>query len=90
MFETNGPVLWLTLTRAITTVLVEAYRAGGLKGSRPEEAFQVRCDTTNNPPDAIDRGEVLCEVDLAPAAPMEFITLRVSLSATGSLDVFED
>jgi phage tail sheath protein FI len=83
-------VLWLTLTRAITTVLVEAYRAGGLKGSRPEEAFQVRCDATNNPPGEIDRGEVLCEVDLAPAVPMEFITLRVSLSAAGSLDVFEN
>ena len=90
VFETNGPVLWLTLSRAITTVLVEAYRAGGLKGSRPEEAFQVRCDATNNPSDEVDRGEVLCEVDLAPAVPMEFITLRVSLSAAGSLDVFEN
>jgi hypothetical protein len=90
VFETNGPVLWLTLTRAITTVLAEAYRAGGLKGSRPEEAFRVRCDAMNNPPDEIDRGEVLCEVDLAPAVPMEFITLRVSLSAAGSLDVFEN
>jgi hypothetical protein len=90
VFETNGPVLWLTLSRAITTVLVEAYRAGGLKGSRPEEAFQVRCDAMNNPPDEIDRGEVLCEVDLAPAVPMEFITLRVSLSVAGSLDVFEN
>ena len=89
VFESNGPVLWLALTRAITSVLLEAYRAGGLKGSRPDEAFVVQCDATNNPPDAIDRDEVLCEIQLAPAAPMEFITLRVSLSAAGSLDVFE-
>jgi hypothetical protein len=32
---------------------------------------------------------VLCEIDLAPAVPMEFITLRVALSASGTLDVFE-
>jgi hypothetical protein len=89
VFDSNGPVLWLALTRAITSVLLEAYRAGGLKGSRPDEAFLVQCDATNNPPDAIDRGEVLCEIQLAPAVPMEFITLRVSLSAAGSLDVFE-
>lgn len=89
VFEPNGPVLWLSLTRAITTVLLAAYRSGGLKGSRPEEAFQVRCDAANNPPGAIERGETLCEIDLAPATPMEFITLRVSLSEAGSLDVFE-
>ncbi|CAB3778754.1 hypothetical protein LMG28614_00716 [Paraburkholderia ultramafica] len=89
VFESNGPALWLALTRAITTVLVEAYRAGGLKGSRPDEAFLVHCDATNNSPDAVDRGEVLCEIQVAPAVPMEFITLRVSVSAAGSLDVFE-
>ncbi len=89
VFESNGPPMWLAVTRAITTVLVEAYRAGGLQGSRPEEAFQVLCDATNNPPDAIERGEVLCEIRLAPAVPMEFLTIRVSLSAAGSLDVFE-
>ncbi len=89
VFEPNGPVLWLTLTRAITTILVAAYRGGGLKGNRPEEAFRVRCDAANNPPEAIERSETLCEIDFAPATPMEFITLRVSVSANGTLDVFE-
>src|SRR3954464_13425393 len=89
VFENNGPVLWLTLTRAVTTILVEAYGAGGLKGDRPEQAFRVRCDATTNPPEQIELGRVLCEIDLAPAVPMEFITLRVALSASGTLDVFE-
>jgi uncharacterized protein len=89
VFETNGPVLWLTLARAATTVLAEAHRAGGLKGERPEHAFRVRCDETTNPEEERDLGRVLCEIDLAPAVPMEFITLRVALSAAGQLDVFE-
>jgi phage tail sheath protein FI len=89
VFETNGPSLWLALARAATTVLLEAWRAGGLQGDRAEQAFQVRCDASNNPPDQQDLGITLCEISLAPAVPMEFITLRVALSAQGSLDVFE-
>jgi hypothetical protein len=89
VFENNGPVLWLLLARAVTTILAEAYTAGGLKGDRPEQAFRVRCDETNNPPEERELGRVLCEIDFAPAVPMEFITLRVALSASGTLDVFE-
>jgi hypothetical protein len=89
VFENNGPVLWLMLARAVTTILAEAYTAGGLKGDRPEQAFRVRCDETTNPPEERELGRVLCEIDFAPALPMEFITLRVALSASGTLDVFE-
>ncbi len=89
VFENNGPVLWLLLARALTTILAEAYTAGGLKGDRPEQAFRVRCDEVTNPPEERELGRVLCEIDLAPAVPMEFITLRVALSASGTLDVFE-
>lgn len=89
VFENNGPELWLTFVRAITTVLVEAYRAGGLKGARPEDAFRVRCDERTNPPEEVERGRLVCEVELAPAVPMEFITLRIALSAENALEVIE-
>ena len=89
VFDSNGPGLWLTLVRAVTTVLLEAYRAGALKGERPEEAFRVRCDENTNPPEEQDLGRVLCEIEVAPAAPMEFITLRIAVSAEGRLEVIE-
>jgi hypothetical protein len=89
VFDTNGPELWLAFVRSITSVLLEAYRAGALKGERPDEAFQVVCDATTNPPENIDNGLVICEIQVAPAVPMEFITLRVSASADGKLEVFE-
>jgi hypothetical protein len=89
VFDVNGPGLWLTLVRAITSVLLEAWRAGGLKGARAEEAFVVQCDDETNPPEERDLGRVLCRVSLAPAAPMEFIELVVTLSAEGRLEVFE-
>jgi phage tail sheath protein FI len=89
VFDTNGPQLWLALVRGITTVLLEAYRAGALQGDQPAQAFQVTCDATTNPPANIDDGTVICLVRVAPAVPMEFITLRVAVSAQGQLQVFE-
>lgn len=89
IFDINGPEMWLTLARSITTVLVEAWRAGALKGAQPDEAFRVRCDETLNPPEEQDLGRLVCEIELAPATPMEFILLRISLSGDGRLEVFE-
>jgi phage tail sheath protein FI len=49
----------------------------------------VRCDETTNPPDAVDAGRLLCEIDLAPAAPMEFVTIRLTIARQGQLEVVE-
>jgi hypothetical protein len=89
VFDTNGPELWLALVRSITTVLLAAWRAGALKGDQASQAFQVTCDASTNPPDQVDQGMVVCLVQVAPAVPMEFITLRVAVSADGQLEVFE-
>ena len=89
VFHTNGPELWLTFVRSITTVLLEAYRAGALKGARPEEAFRVRCDEKTTTLEDIENGRLFCEVEVAPATPMEFILLRIAVSADATLEVFE-
>jgi phage tail sheath protein FI len=89
VFDINGPELWMALARSITTVLLEAWRAGALKGDQPAEAFRVACDEKVNPPEDLELGRVLCEIEVAPAAPMEFIQLRVALSGDGKLEVFE-
>ena len=87
VFDGNTPALWLTLTRAITTVLLEAFRGGALQGARPEEAFSVQCDDTTNPPAEREAGRCVCLISIAPAAPMEFITLRVAVGADGHIEV---
>lgn len=89
VFDINGPELRLALVRSITAMLLEAWHAGALKGARPEEAFRVVCDEKLNPPEEIDLGRVHCLIEVAPAVPMEFIQLRVALSAEGRLEVFE-
>jgi uncharacterized protein len=88
-FDGNTPALWLAFTRAITTVLLEAYRAGALQGDRPDDAFQVECNEKTNPASEQDLGRVICLISLAPATPMEFITLRVALSEDKQVEVFD-
>ncbi|MGK3208010.1 phage tail sheath subtilisin-like domain-containing protein [Amycolatopsis sp. MEPSY49] len=88
VFEVNSPELRLSLVRAITSVLLEAFRTGALAGTRPEDAFRVVCDETNNPPEQ-DPGQVVCEIDVAPAVPMEFIALRLVLGQDRGLEVIE-
>ncbi len=47
----------------------------------------MQCDAETNPPAERDLGRVVCRIELAPAVPMEFIELRVALSADGQLEV---
>ncbi|GLF93384.1 phage tail sheath subtilisin-like domain-containing protein [Streptomyces yaizuensis] len=88
VFDVNSPELRLTLVRALTSVLLAAFRAGALAGARPEQAFRVVCDEGNNPPGQ-DPATTVCEVEVAPAVPMEFIRLRLVLGADRGLEVIE-
>lgn len=88
VFDVNSPELRLTLVRALTSVLLETFRSGALAGARPEQAFRVVCDDTNNPPEQ-DPALVVCEIDVAPAVPMEFIRLRLVLGQDRGLEVIE-
>ncbi|MCG0288567.1 phage tail sheath subtilisin-like domain-containing protein [Streptomyces sp. PSAA01] len=88
VFDVNSPELRLTLVRALTSVLLSAFRAGALAGDRPEQAFRVICDDTNNPPEQ-DPGQLVCEIEVAPAVPMEFIRLRLVLGQDRDLEVIE-
>jgi uncharacterized protein len=88
VFDVNGPELRLSLVRAVTSVLLAAFRAGALAGARPQDGFRVVCDESNNPPGA-DPGQVVCEIAVAPAVPMEFIHLRLLVGPEGRLEVVE-
>jgi uncharacterized protein len=88
VFDVNGPDLRLSLVRAVTSVLLAAFRTGALAGDRPQDGFQVTCDGTNNPPWA-DPGQVVCDIAVAPAVPMEFIHLRLLVGPQSQLEVVE-
>lgn len=76
-FEPNDETLRRTLAHSLTVFLESIWRTGGLQGTTPSQGFYVKCDETNNPPAVINAGQLVCEIGVAVAAPMEFIVFEV-------------
>lgn len=76
-FEPHSPRLWARVERELSIYLEGLRQQGALRGASPQEAFSITCDAATNPPDRRDQGEVVAEIELAPAIPGEYIAVRV-------------
>lgn len=76
-FEPNDYDTRRKLVLALRGFLSALWQKGALVGAAPEQAFFVKCDEENNPPDQRANGRLLAEVGVASSYPMEFIVLRV-------------
>ena len=89
VFEPNDDALWAKMRRTIAAFLVMEWRKGALFGVTPQESFFVKCDRETNPAEAIDLGQVLCEIGVAPVKPAEFVIFRLSQFSGGTSLVAE-
>jgi phage tail sheath protein FI len=78
VFEPNNPELWAKIRRNVTAFLTNTWRTGALFGTTPQEAFYVKCDAENNPPEVRDLGQVVIEIGVAVTKPAEFVIFRIS------------
>ncbi|WP_137940124.1 phage tail sheath C-terminal domain-containing protein [Chitinivorax sp. B] len=85
VFEPNTPALRRELVWMINNYLGRLFSLGAFKGGTEQEAFFVRCDDVLNPPYRTDNGQLVCEVGVAPAEPIEFIVLRILRDGDGTL-----
>ncbi len=84
VFEPNDRFLWGAVRRTITMFLRRVWRSGALFGRTPEEAFYVKCDEENNPPENRDAGVLTIDVGIAPVKPAEFVVFRISQYSEGA------
>ena len=84
VFEPNDPKLWDSVKRTITMFLRRVWRDGALFGATPAQAFFVKCDAENNPPENRDAGMLTVEIGVAPVKPAEFVIFRLSQYADGA------
>jgi hypothetical protein len=84
VFEPNDYLLWKRITRDVRAFLLRVWRDGALMGRTPEQAFFVKCDEETNPPEAVDAGEVRCQIGIAPVKPAEFVIFEISHTERGS------
>jgi phage tail sheath protein FI len=85
VFEPNDQDLWQRIRRTVSAFLTRTWREGALFGSKPEEAFYVKCDEETNPPDVVDAGQVIIEIGIAPVKPAEFVVFRIAQFSGGAL-----
>jgi hypothetical protein len=83
VFEPNEWRTRVKITLVIQSFLLELWRRGAMVGAAPDQAFFVRCDDSNNPPDLRSQGRLQIEVGVAPTVPFEFIVLRIGRDANG-------
>jgi phage tail sheath protein FI len=79
VFEPNGEPLWEAVRQTVTEFLLNNWRDGALMGTKPEEAFFVRCDRSSMTQNDIDTGRLIAEIGVAPVRPAEFVVIRIGL-----------
>ena len=89
VFEPNNRVLWSRLTRGVERRLRPLYDRGAFAGGSVAEAYFVRCDGTVNTQSALDNGQVIVLVGVAPSVPAEFIVFRLTQLSDGTASLEE-
>lgn len=84
VFEPNDYMLWDRVRRTISMFLRRVWQSGALFGRSPEEAFFVKCDEENNPPENRDVGILTVDIGIAPVKPAEFVIFRLSQLSDGA------
>lgn len=78
VFEPNDPTTWGRVWGTLDGFLRGLWRQGAFFGTSPADAYFIKVDSETNPPDVINRGELVVEVGIAPVKPAEFVIFRVS------------
>jgi phage tail sheath protein FI len=79
VFEPNDEPLWVKVRLSVADFLDGLWRRGALQGTKPQDAWYVRCDRTTMTQDDIDRGRLIAEIGFAPLKPAEFVVFRIGL-----------
>ncbi len=77
VFEPNNEQLWLKIRLTIESFLYDIWRTGALLGSKPEDAYFVRCDRSTMSQGDLDNGRLICLIGVAPTKPAEFVIFRI-------------
>ncbi len=80
-FEPNDESLWASVRPSADGFMQELWRAGGLMGSTPRDAWFVQCGRETTTDAYIQQGLLNVVIGFAPIRPAEFLTFRLALTA---------
>ncbi len=90
VFESSSGQLWRRLREQLSSLLLALFDAGALRGETSEEAFDVRCDRSTMTQYDIDSGRVIAQVQFAPAAPIEQVTVVLAMTEGGGVSLVSE
>ena len=75
VFEPNDTALWAQIRLNVGSFMHNLFRQGAFQGTRPQEAYFVKCDAETTTQADRDLGIVNIWVGFAPLKPAEFVIL---------------
>ncbi len=89
VFETNHERFREGVRVAFLNLLRFMFERGAFSGPTPETAYRVVTDASVNPPQSIEQGRFVAQIQVAPSQPMEFITVLLTRTGEGLLQAME-
>ncbi len=77
VFEPNDDLLWAKIRSCFGAFMTSLFRRGAFQGTKPDDAFFIKCDETTTTQDDIDSGVVNVTVGFAPLKPAEFVVIYI-------------
>jgi phage tail sheath protein FI len=79
LFEPNDAFTRNQVLATVTTILNDLVAKRGLYD------YLAVCDESNNPPDRVDRNELLVDIAVEPVKTVEFIYIPIRVKNTGEI-----
>jgi hypothetical protein len=89
VFETNHERFREGVRVALIELLQVMFEGGAFAGAVPAASYHVVTDQSVNPPQSIDQGRFIAQIQVAPSQPLEFLTVQLVRTGAGLLQATE-
>ncbi len=86
VFEPNDEPLWAQIRLNVGAFMHDLFAQGAFQGTKPSDAYFVKCDKETTTQNDIDKGIVNILVGFAPLKPAEFVIIKIQQMA-GNIQV---
>jgi phage tail sheath protein FI len=77
VFEPNDEPLWAQIRLNVGAFMHNLFRQGAFQGTKPQDAYFVKCDKESTTQNDINLGIVNIVVGFAPLKPAEFVIIQI-------------
>jgi phage tail sheath protein FI len=86
VFEPNTSALQEDIFETVTSFFESLIPSGFFATTDPSTAFFVKCDAETNPPEVVNRGQVICKIGVNLPRPAEQIEFTMYLSQQNGVE----